>query len=112
MEKLDLYRKIIQDVLKEYVSAGQDHNKDAKTQLLFDPVNDHYQLMRVGWQGRNRIYYIVFHFDIYDGKIWVQHNASDYDIVGDIEAKGVPKEDIVLAFHSPFMRKFMDYAAA
>lgn len=52
-------------------------------------------------------------FDIRDGKIWAQHNASDYDIVGDIEAQGVPKEDIILAFHSPFMRQFMnDYAVA
>jgi hypothetical protein len=112
MEKLDQYRRIIKDVLTAYVSAGQSLNKGADTQLLIDPVNDHYQVMRVGWQGRNRVYYVVFHFDIRDGKIWAQHNASDYDIVSDIEAQGVPKEDIVLAFYSPFMRKFMDYAVA
>ena len=45
-------------------------------------------------------------------KIWVQRNISDYDIVGDIENKGVPKSDIVLAFHAPQMRPFTEYASA
>ena len=30
-------------------------------------------------------------------------NISDYDIIGDLEEKRVPKEDIVLAFLSPRM---------
>ena len=55
---------------------------------------------------------VIFHFDIKDGKIWVQRNISDYDIVGDIEAEGVPKKDIVLAFLSPRMRPYTEYASA
>ena len=55
---------------------------------------------------------VIFHFDIKDGKICVQRNISDYDIVGDIEEKGVPKSDIVLAFLSPRMRPYSGYATA
>jgi len=55
---------------------------------------------------------VIFHFEIIDNKIWVQRNMSDYDIVGDIEEKGVPKSGIVLAFLSPKMRPYTEYASA
>ena len=64
------------------------------------------------WRKDRQIFSVIFHFDIIDGKIWVQRNISDYDIVGDIENKGVPKSDIVLAFHAPQMRPFAEYASA
>jgi hypothetical protein len=32
--------------------------------------------------------------------------------VEDLEARGVPKSDIVLAIHSPEMRPFTEYAVA
>ena len=112
MEKIERYRKILQQALREYATARTAQPGEIETQLLFDAENDHYQVLRVGWRDRKQIFLVVFHIDIKDGKIWVQHNASDYDIVGDIEAQGVPKEDIVLAFHSPEMRPFTGYAVA
>jgi hypothetical protein len=45
-----------------------------------------------------------------DGKIWAQRNVSDYDIIGDLEAAGAPKSDIVLAFHTSELRRFTEYA--
>ena len=53
---------------------------------------------------------VIFHFEIIDDKIWVHRNISDYDIVGDLEERGVPKSDIVLAFLSPRMREYSEYA--
>ena len=68
--------------------------------------------MRIGWEGIKGIFLVIFHFAIIDNKIWIQRHISDYDIVGDLEEKGVPKEDIVLAFYAPKMRPFTGYAAA
>jgi hypothetical protein len=48
--------------------------------------------------------------DNIDGKIWAQRNVSDYDIIGDLEAAGAPKSDIVLAFHIPELRRYTEYA--
>ncbi|MEM9887909.1 MAG: XisI protein [Bacteroidota bacterium] len=83
-----------------------------ETMLIFDDERGHYQVTRIGWDGIHGIFMVIFHFDVKDGKIWVQRNISDYDIVGDIEEKGVPKSEIVLAFHSPRMRPYTGYAAA
>lgn len=109
------YKSIIKDVLSAYVKRGAvDPNarEHKETQLLFDDERGHYQVTRIAWEGIRGIFMVIFHFDLKDGKIWVQRNISDYDIVGDLEEKGVPKSDIVLAFHSPRMRKYTGYAVA
>jgi hypothetical protein len=45
-----------------------------------------------------RIYGCILHFDIKGGKIWLQHNGTEYDIPAQLVAMGVPKTDIVVGF--------------
>ena len=52
------------------------------------------------------------HFDIINGKLWIQEDATDFDLVGELEEHNIPKEDIVLAFHAPYKRPFTGYAVA
>lgn len=113
MDKLLEYKSIVKEVLSAYVKRGAiDPNarEHKETRLLFDDERGYYQVTRIGWEGIHGIFMVIFHFEVTDGKIWVQRNISDYDIVGEIEAKGVPKTDIVLAFHSPRMRPYTGYA--
>jgi hypothetical protein len=39
-----------------------------------------------------------------DGKIWIQHDGTEIGIANELVKLGVPKDDIVLAFHEPFVR--------
>ena len=114
MEKVNQYRQILKEVLTAFTNQRSTNppTTDVETQLLFDNQNDHYQVLRVGWRNRTQVFLVIFHFDIKNEKIWLQQNVSDYDIVGDLEARGIPKSDIVLAFHSPQMRPFTGYAIA
>ena len=48
--------------------------------------------------------------DIKGEKIWLQWNGTEDDIAANLVTMGVPNEDIVLGFQSPFMRKFTEYA--
>jgi len=66
----------------------------------------------VGWDNRKRIHNINIHADIINGKIWIQHDNTEEGIVADLEREGVPKSDIVLAFHEPELRKHTEYAVA
>jgi hypothetical protein len=109
MDQLERYRNIIQQLLEDYAQFGAG-DKFVEIQLLADTVRDHYQLMHVGWQNERRIYGCILHLDIKDGKIWLQHNGTEYDIPAQLVAMGVPKTDIVVGFHSPFKRQFTDYA--
>jgi len=46
--------------------------------VIFDTKNDRYQLVNIGWNGQQRIYGCVMQMDIINGKIWIQHNETNY----------------------------------
>ena len=87
MEKVNHYRQILKEVLHEFTNVRNNNSDqtDVETQLLIDTENDHYQVLYAGWHQSKQIFSVIFHFDIIDGKIWVQRNISDYDIIEDIE---------------------------
>lgn len=111
MDKLDHYRTCIQTLLEQH-SQPIINSGEVEDELLFDTVRDHYQLMSVGWKGLHRVYHTVLHFDIKDGKIWLQQNTTDIDVGQELIDMGVPKEDIVLGLHPPYKRPYTGYGVA
>lgn len=109
MDKVAQYQQIIQQLLREYGSIPHP-NPDVETQFAFDTERHHYQLLRVGWINERRIYGCFLHLDIKDSKIWLQHNGTEIEITEELVNMGVPKQDIVIGFHSPFKRQFTEYA--
>ena len=109
MDKLTLYRSYIQDILREhaYLPLG---DTEVEAQTIFDTLNDHYQLVHTGWQDDKRLYGCVIHVDIKNGKFWIQYDGTEVGIANELVAKGVPKEDIVLAFHAPYKRPYTNFA--
>ncbi len=113
MEKVEQYRQLLQSTLTEYGEyLNNSHEGETEIQTIFDTVRDHYQLMLVGFRGDKRQYGSLFHADIKNGKIWLQHDSTDLGIGEELLNRGVKKEDIVLGYHTPFMRKFSDFAVA
>jgi len=108
MEKIEQYRSYIQQVLTEY-AAGWPSESEIDRQLIFDPVRDHYQLVYVGWKNRRRQYGCVLHLDLKGDKIWIQHDGTEIGIANELVNLGVPKSDIVLAFHEPLVRKYTEF---
>ena len=109
MEKLAQYRQLVQQMLLEYGKQKQAYG-DIEVETILDPERDHYQILHVGWDRQEWVHSCIIHIDIKGGKIWLQWNGTEGDIAADLVAAGVPKEDIVLGFQSPFMRQFTEYA--
>lgn len=109
MDKIERYRKDIQQVLTDYVNDGSSAS-EVRTELVFDTVRDHYQVVYAGWENRRRMYGCVLHLDIIDGKIWIQHDGTEVGMATELVKLGVPKDDIVLAFHEPFVRQYTGFA--
>jgi hypothetical protein len=110
MDSLSLYRQYIQELLTERATLRSPFDPVA-SETIFDTVNDRYQLVNVGWKNAStRIYGCVLHVDIKDGKIWVQHDGTEDAIADQLVARGVPKQDIVLAYHAPHVRQYTDFA--
>ena len=105
------YRQIIQKILEDYAAfLGQEDGIQQK--LIFDRERDRYLLLETGWHNRKRIYGSFLHLDIIDNKVWIQHDGTEDGIAYELEAAGIPKDHIVLAFKSLERRKLTEYAVS
>jgi hypothetical protein len=109
MEKLN-YRELIQTILKAHSDNHLDN--DTEVQLIFDTERDRYQVIHLGWEEQRRVYGCIIHVDIKDSKIWIQRDGTEVGVANELVSAGVPKKDIVLAFQSPYKRKFTEYAVS
>jgi hypothetical protein len=80
--------------------------------LIVDKENNHSLILTIGWDGKRFVHDCPMHFDIQNGKIWIQKNLTEWEVGEMLEAQGVPKEDIVIGFLSPKMREYSNYAIA
>jgi len=106
---VEQYRQIIQSLILERAQR-RFYPEEIEVQAILDTERDRYLLLHTGWRGNNRTHGCSIHLDIKDGKIWIQHDGTEVGIAKLLVEEGVPKEDIVLAFHSPYMRQFTDFA--
>jgi hypothetical protein len=79
---------------------------------IIDTDNLRFQLVRLGWKDKQRIYNLIFHVDIIDNKIWVQEDNLEYSVAERLVDKGIFKKDIVLAYFTPFHRQHTEYAVS
>jgi hypothetical protein len=109
MDKLTHYRQAIQEILTAH-SQIQPAYGEIQMKLVFDPNHDRYQLLRTGWQEERRVYGTLIHIDLEGNKIWIQYDGTEVGIANELTDRGIPKDDIVLAYHSPFMRQYDGFA--
>jgi XisI protein len=111
MDRLVRCQEAIQKVLDNH-NFRYGNKPDVETQILVDRHHNHYQLMRVGWDGSHRVYHVILHFDIKNDKIWIQHNMTDSDVAEELMSQGVQREDIVLGLQPAYKRELTGYAAS
>jgi XisI protein len=77
-----------------------------------DEAESHYIWMNLGWQNGDRITDMTVYVRVRDGKFWIEEDWTEDGIATNLVSAGVPREDIVLAFHEPKMRQHTDFAVA
>jgi hypothetical protein len=110
MDRLEHYRQIIQQLLREY-SQIRPVNGEIEVTTAFDLAGDHYQIVQTGWEGDRRVYDCPIHVDIKGNKVWIQQDMTDLDVATELVQRGIPKGEIVLAFQSPDLRQYTEFAA-
>ena len=111
MDKLDRYREIVRRLVEQYASYKPSHGQ-IQTEAIIDREHDHYEVIHVGWDGVRRVHGSVVHVDISGGKIWIQYDGTSRPVAEELMAAGVPREDIVLAFHPAHLRQHTGFAIA
>ncbi len=110
MDRIENYRQIICNVLSEYLDL-QYANAEIQNEAVFDRESDRYMVVSVGWDGVKRVHGALIHIDIINGKIWIQRDGTEHGIARELVAAGIPKDQIVLGFHTPDVRPLTEYAA-
>ncbi len=109
MDTLEKYRQIVQDLIREYAEIPYSHG-NIQSQTVFDRSADHYLLMIAGREGVRRVHGCLVHIDIVGDKIWIQRDGTEDGIASGLLKAGIPKDQIVLGFRSPEMRKHTEFA--
>ena len=109
MDKLAKYRQIIIQILTEYTAIPYKYG-DITCELIISQDKNRFILITQGWEKDTRVHGCLLHLDIIDNKIWIQRDGTEEGIATDLEAAGIPKSDMVLAFHPQRLRKYTEYA--
>ncbi|QYX31961.1 XisI protein [Sphaerospermopsis torques-reginae] len=114
MDKLNNYREIVKKILTEYdqITSQTPNISGVDTVLSFDDERNQYLWFDVGWNNRKRVQAISVYVRIKNEKIYIEEDWTEEGIATELLREGVPKEDIVLAFHDPETRKFTEFAVA
>lgn len=108
-DKLEKYREIALSIIHEY--AGYKPSQ-GNIELAAISDRDFYLLISFGWNGDRRVHSTILHLRIEQGKFWIERDETEEGVTQDLLDRGVPKNDIVLAFYHPEHRKTTDFAIA
>ncbi len=113
MDKLVKYQDLIVGYLREYAQTVKPANlQGVESRVIVDNDNKSFQLVRIGWNGKQSIFNVVLHFDIINDKVWFQRNNTDREIVDVLIEQGIERQDIVLGFQPPFARGHLGFGVA
>ena len=111
MDKLEKQRAVLQNVVRKH-AGFQPANGQIATHAVCDAANDEYMVVDTGWsENGRRIYDVVLHFRLTDGKIHVERDNTDAEVVEELIENGIERRDIVLAFNSAAYQRLNDSIA-
>ena len=111
MDKLTHYQQIANDIVTDLATKLASNNIESL--LSVDNQHGQYLVLSDDWNGTERNYGPLVHIEVKDnGKIWLRYDGTDLEIGQSLLDKGVLPADLVLAFHSPQMRKYSSFAVA
>ena len=114
MDKLSHYRIVIKQLLEEYERLGGTVSSDDMVvdHAMFDEQRDRYILLRTGWWEEKRVNAAALYLRLHNDKIYIEEDWTEDGIATDLLRAGVPRDDIVLAFHPPEMRQYTEFAVS
>ncbi|MFN4255359.1 MAG: XisI protein [Saprospiraceae bacterium] len=112
MDKVKKYQKAVVGLLDEMAKLGNPQN-GLENQIITDLTHNQFQFVITGWQnGKDFVHVVGLHLDIKDGKVRIWKNNMDIRLADELIERGIPKSDIVLAFHAPQLRPLTGFAVA
>ena len=114
MDRIANFQKAIIAIMNDYITdhIHSESLKGLQYEKVVDTQNLHFQLIRLGWKDRQRIFNLIFHIDIIEDKIWIQEDNLEYSVAERLTEQGISKKDIVLAYFTASHRQYTEYAVS
>jgi hypothetical protein len=112
MEKIDLYKEIIQKELEYRQSIKISNAPELSRHLIINKEQTEFILMDVGWFKQRYISDVIFHIGIINDKVWVHNDFTDIGIADYLVKGGIPKLEIVLGFLPKYAQEISEFAVA
>ena len=106
------YRSIIKSILQNHADYRATLPDGYTSQVVFDDDRGQYLLLDMGWHGDKYLHATPIHLSLVGDKVWVQYDDTEEGVASDLIAAGVSKEDIVLGFRHPKIRRHTGFAVA
>ena len=106
------YQEKVKSILQAYIQDIQASKLDDEAYLVADDVAKHYLIYHNTWRNSSRTYGCILHIRFKNNKIYVEYDGTDVGFADVFVEEGIPKQDIVLAFHAPAKRPYTGYAIA
>ncbi len=101
MDKLNHYRRIVSNLIKDISGYGSSPG-EIDEYAICDEKTDNYILFNVGWHpsGLRQFGYPI-HIRIKNGKVLVEWDGTDQEIVQRLIDAGIDENDVVWNFEKP-----------
>lgn len=111
MDQVTVYKDIARQLVEE-VYKMTPSNEEMETLLIIDDQRGQYLLFSDGWQNNRRLYNCFLHLEVKpNGRLYLRHDGTNLEIANKLLCKGIPKDQIVLAFHAPYRRALTGFAS-
>jgi len=108
MDTVTEYKKVVRELVLGIGAMMPEDESGIENQIITDDQHGHYLLFSVGWEGKHWHYASYLHLDVKPtGRVWLQHDGTDLRVAEQLAKRGIPKSDLVIAFHPPYARKDM-----
>ncbi len=101
MDKMKKYNQILQALILKYASFKPRYTSN-EWQPICDQEHGEYLLLKfvLGNDGESKNKYPIFHFRLKNGKVLIEENNTDSDILSELLDLGIANGDIVMASNS------------
>jgi hypothetical protein len=106
-----MFRQVLRQVVVEE-ACRLPATGEVEAIAICDELHDQYQVLYLGWDRGVRVFLVLCHLRVHEGKIWIERDGTAEGIGTRLLEAGIPREDIVLAFHPAWKRPFTDFAVA
>jgi hypothetical protein len=109
MDKLETYQSLLDKTLKDYAKLTE---KGINSMVIVSKDHHHFLLINEGWEDNKHIHACLFHGEIKEDKIWIYYDGFEESVTEQLIKLGIKKENIVLAFHPPYIRQQTEFAVS